>query len=206
MDIDLRGVVVGFAGAAVVLADADQPEERGEIEAAFALLDLRFLAVILGVGLLWLSSWAMALRTVLDALGVQVSVVEAVTLYASSAFANNVTPFGQAGGEPFSALLIARATGFEYERSLAAVASVDSLNFVPSIVLALGGLVYYLTTFAVSDDLLGVLALVVALAVAVPVALVFAWSNRDRVEAGVVRAVAPVTRMLLMSVAYFEPE
>jgi uncharacterized protein (TIRG00374 family) len=196
MDIDLRGVVVGFAGAAVVLAALLWLVGVGEIEAAFALLDLRFLAVILGVGLLWLSSWAMALRTVLDALGVQVSVVEAVTLYASSAFANNVTPFGQAGGEPFSALLIARATGFEYERSLAAVASVDSLNFVPSIVLALGGLVYYLTTFAVSDDLLGVLALVVALAVAVPVALVFAWSNRDRVEAGVVRAVAPVTRML----------
>ncbi len=196
MDLDLRGVVVGFVGAAVVLAALLWFVGVDEIAAAFALLDLRFLAVIAGVGLVWLSAWAMALRTVLDALGVQVGVREAVLLYASSAFANNVTPFGQAGGEPFSALLVARATDAEYERALAAVASVDSLNFVPSIVLALGGLIYYLTAFAASDDLLGVLALVVALAVAVPVALVLAWSNRDRVQDGIVRAVAPITRLV----------
>jgi uncharacterized protein (TIRG00374 family) len=196
MDVDPRGVVVGFVAAAAVLAALVWFVGADAVAATLDLVDGRHAAAIVAVGLAWLSSWSMALRTVLDALGVRVPARRAFLLFASATFANNVTPFGQAGGEPFSAFLVARATGVEYERALAAVASVDSLNFVPSIVLALGGLTYYLAVFAVSDDLLGVLALVAALAVAVPALLVAAWSNRDRVEAGVARAATPVARVV----------
>jgi len=194
MDVDIRGIVVGFVAAAVVLAALVWFVGVDEIVATFALLDARYVALIALVGLLWLLAWAMALRTVLAALGVHARAVPSFLLFAASTFANNVTPFGQAGGEPFSALVIARATGSEYERSLAAVASVDSLNFVPSIALALVGLVYYLAVFTVRDGVLSILALVVALAIGVPVAAWFLWQRREAVESGLAGVIVFVLR------------
>ncbi|WP_020222258.1 lysylphosphatidylglycerol synthase transmembrane domain-containing protein, partial [Halarchaeum acidiphilum] len=80
----------------------------------------------------------------------------------------------------------------EYETGLAAIASVDTLNFVPSIVLALVGLTYYVARFAAGDSVDLVLGVVVALAVAVPVVVVLAWHYRDGAERRLVGLVHPV--------------
>jgi len=196
MDVDLPKVIAGFLGTALVLGVLAYLVGVSELLAAFRLLDLRSVVLITATGLAWLASWGLALRTVLTALGISTTVRRALLLYASAAFANNVTPFGQAGGEPVSALLISRSTGVEYERGLAAIASVDSLNFVPSIALALLGLAYYAARFTVGDRLLVVIAVVVGLAIAVPVGAFLAWRSRERVKATVTRVATPMLQRL----------
>ncbi|MFB6267128.1 MAG: YbhN family protein, partial [Halodesulfurarchaeum sp.] len=191
MDTDLPKVLLGFLGTLVVLGALVAFVGVGDFLAAFRLLDLRALLVLAGVGIAWLVSWGLSLRTVLRSLALPVSTADSVLLYASAAFANNVTPFGQAGGEPISALLISRTTDTEYEQGLAAIASVDSLNFVPSIVLALLGLAYYVARFTVGDRILLVLGVVIALAVGIPLAGYLVWRHRERVKGLAVRALTP---------------
>ena len=193
--MDLRAAGLGFLGAAVVLALLVWVVGPSEVFAALGELTAPYAVAIVAAAAGWLVSWALALRTVLHVLEVRVSAWRAILLYLSAAFANNVTPFGQAGGEPFSALLISRATSSEYERALAAVASVDTINFFPSIALAFLGLGYYGAVLAVGDRVLLVFGIVTTLAVGVPTAGFLVWRNRDRVEAAVVRLVAPVARV-----------
>ncbi|GGM57205.1 uncharacterized protein (TIRG00374 family) [Halarchaeum rubridurum] len=192
MEFDSRAIGVGFAAVAAVLALLFWVVGVDDIARTLALLELRAFAVILAVGLAWLVAWSLALRRVLDALGVATSAWDALLLYAAAAFANNITPFGQAGGEPFSALLISRATDSEYETGLAAIASVDTLNFVPSIVLALVGLTYYVARYAAGDSVQFVFGVVVALAVAVPAVAALAWRYRTATKRRLVGVVHPV--------------
>jgi len=192
MEFDSRAIAAGFVAVAAVLGLLLWVVGVDDIAHTLALLDIRTFAVVLAVGLAWLLAWALALRRVLDALGVAASAWDAFLLYAAAAFANNVTPFGQAGGEPFSALLISRATESEYETGLAAIASVDTLNFVPSIVFALVGLTYYVARFATGDRIGLVFGVVVALAVTVPLVGYLVWRHRDAVEHRLVGLVHPV--------------
>jgi len=191
VDFDSRAIAAGFLATFAVLAALLWFVGVGEIGAVLASLSPLAVVAVLAGGIAWLFSWGLALRRVLDALGVEASPWDAFLLYAAAAFANNITPFGQAGGEPFSALLIARSTDSEYEQGLAAIASLDTLNFVPSIVLALVGLSYYVARFAVGDSVLLVLAVVVVLAVAVPTIAYVGWRHRDGIEARLARVVHP---------------
>lgn len=192
MDFDSRAIALGFAVVAAVLALLLWVVGVDDIARTLALLELRTFAVVLAVGLAWLVAWALALRRVLDALDVAASAWDAFLLYAAAAFANNITPFGQAGGEPFSALLISRATESEYETGLAAIASVDTLNFVPSILLALVGLTYYVARFAAGDSVKLVFGVVVALAVTVPIVGALAWRYRTTTKRRLVGVVHPI--------------
>lgn len=97
-------------------------------------------AATFALALCWLAAWSLMLRSVLVALDVKLSVVKAFFVYAGAVFANNVTPFGQAGGEPVAALLISKTSDARYETGLAGIASVDVLNVVPSISLILVGI------------------------------------------------------------------
>ncbi|WP_245634273.1 lysylphosphatidylglycerol synthase transmembrane domain-containing protein [Halalkalicoccus paucihalophilus] len=97
--------------------------------------------------------WGLVLRTVLDSLEISISGGLSFFVYTSAAFANNVTPFGQAGGEPIAALLISKVTNARYETGLASIATVDMLNVVPSLSLILVGVSYYATTAVVGERL-----------------------------------------------------
>lgn len=196
MDVDLPKVVLGFLGTGLVLAVLALVVGVEDLSSAFGLLEAQSMVLVAATGMAWLASWGFTLRAVLEALGIETTRRGALLLYASAAFANNVTPFGQAGGEPLSALLISRSTGSEYEQGLAAIASVDSLNFVPSILLALLGLAYYAARFTVGDRLLLVIGVVVGLAVAVPLAGALLWRERERVRSGITRLSTPVLRRL----------
>ncbi|WP_458187431.1 lysylphosphatidylglycerol synthase transmembrane domain-containing protein [Haladaptatus sp. NG-WS-4] len=189
---DLRTMTAGFVAAVVILLVVFSLVGIERVVSALAVTDLRVVVLVCLVSLAWLVSWAMSLRIVLDVLGVQVSSVRAFLLYAGATFANNVTPFGQAGGEPFAALLISRATDAEYETSLGAIASVDAINFVPSMSFALVGVAYYATVLTLGDTIEMVAVSIVALAMAVPVAAVAGWRNRDWVESGISAGVVPV--------------
>jgi hypothetical protein len=196
LDVDTRKVALGFLGTAVVLVVLVSLVGASEVVETLGRLDAPSAALVALSGLAWLAAWGACLRTVLGSLDIEVGLGYSFLLYASAAFANNVTPFGQAGGEPFSAFLISRATDAEYERSLAVIASVDSINFIPSITLAALGLSYYTARFTVGDQLLAVAAVIVGLAIGIPALAYLAWRNRRRLRFGVAGTLTPVLHRL----------
>ncbi|WP_135805842.1 lysylphosphatidylglycerol synthase transmembrane domain-containing protein [Halorussus marinus] len=193
---DVRSAGVGFVAGAIVLVAVYSFVGLDEVAAALGRADPAIVAAVVAVALAWLVAWSLALRTVLAVIATEISVPRAFMLFAGATFANNVTPFGQAGGEPFSALLVSRTTGIEYENGLAAVASVDTLNFVPSVSFALVGVGYYATRFTVGGRIeLAALALG-ALALAVPLGAFLGWRARDRLAAVAVSVIVPAGRLV----------
>jgi uncharacterized protein (TIRG00374 family) len=193
MDLeDLRATLVGFLVAAIVFAVLFWFVGVDRIVTALGRADLRIVAVVGVMMLSWLVAWSFALQTVLEVLGARLSVTDSILAYSSAAFANNVTPFGQAGGEPIAALLIADAADENYETGLAAIASIDTLNFMPSITLAIIGIGYYATTTALGPRLEVVTVSVVALAVGVPTLVFLAWRHRYALEQRTIQFLTPV--------------
>ncbi|WP_436348793.1 lysylphosphatidylglycerol synthase transmembrane domain-containing protein [Natronorubrum sp. FCH18a] len=133
------------------------------------------------LALCWLGAWSLMLRTVLGALGVDVPAKKTFFVYAGAVFANNVTPFGQAGGEPVAALLISKVSDARYETGLAGIASVDVLNVVPSISLILVGVGYYATTAAVGERLETAVGSAVALIATIVLAMAVVWRYREAI-------------------------
>ncbi len=182
-------VVVGVEDVAVALGGARPP-----------------LVALVGVSIVaWLCFWGVGLWTVLAAVGERVPLVDAVLVHAGAAFANNVTPFGQVGGEPVAAWLISDIAGSPYERSLAAMTSFDTLNGVPSLCFALLGLAAYALASVVGERLRALALGVSALAVAVPVVVGVAWRYRRRVESWLVRVVVPIVEGLARSLPKVDP-
>ena len=195
-DGNLRATLVGFAGALVALAIISYLVGINDILDALSMADPPVIFVVVGVAACWLTAWGMSLRTVLSVLGAPITVPVAVLVFAGATFANNVTPFGQAGGEPVSAFLVSQASDSEYETGLAAIASVDALNFVPSIVLALLGLGYFATTITFGENLELVSVAVIGFAVVLMAAVYFGWTNRYRVERAAVDTLTPLARRI----------
>jgi hypothetical protein len=189
---DLRATAVGFAAALVVFALLFLLAGVDRLVDTLVRADLRLVGAVVVVTLGWLLAWSGALRTVLDVLGVETSVRQAFLIFAGAMFSNNITPFGQAGGEPVTALLISESTDAEYETGLAAIASVDTLNFVPSITFALVGIGYFATTATLNPDLELGLALVVVLALVVPGLIYYGWKRRYELEHRAVRRLTPL--------------
>lgn len=189
----VRATILGFGGAVLVFALLFYLVGVDDLVAELSHADLRLVAVVVAATLGWLVTWSVSLRTVLSILGVPLSYLRAFYVFSGAMFANNVTPFGQAGGEPLTALLISQITDAEYERGLAAIASVDTLNFVPSITIALMGAIYYATevTLGTNRDLALAIVAVVALAVTVPTIGYLAWQRRYEIEARGIELLTP---------------
>jgi len=197
MNGDRRATVAGFAGALLVLLVLFWVVGIDEVLAALSGANRLVVAALVPVAVLWLCAWGMALYTVLRAIDDPVSAPTAVLLYTAAMFANNVTPFGQAGGEPFTALLISQAADSEYENGLAAIASVDALHFVPSVALATGGLTFFaVDTVTLGRNLRLAAVAVGLLALAIPAVAYVGWRYRYEVEDVVVRLLTPVIRGL----------
>ena len=197
MDRDqLRATALGFLGAFAVLAVMLYIVGIDDLLTQLSRADTGRVLLVIGFTVAWLAAWAIALRTVLGVLGVELSAVKSFLVFNGAMFSNNVTPFGQAGGEPVAALLISKTADTEYEQGLAAIASVDTLNFVPSITLALIGAGYFATETTFGTRLRFATAIVVAIAVAVPVLVYVGWQHRYTLERRVVSAFTPVVQRL----------
>lgn len=193
-DVDRRATVVGFLGALAVLSVIAYLVGIERIVRTIFQADPAVVGLIVFVAAAWLTAWGLALRTVLHVLGSHISIPLSAFVFAGSMFANNVTPFGQAGGEPVSALIISRAADSEYETGLAAIASVDALHFVPSVALSAVGLAYIAATAVLGRQLRLAALAVGTLALALPIAVYVGWRHRYEVEALVVRVLTPVIR------------
>ncbi len=193
MDGDTLTTLAGFLVALVALSVVVWFIGIDDVLGALARADVGVLVGIVGVAVCWLSSWGLALWTVLGALGTPVSAPRAILVFSAAVFSNNITPFGQAGGEPISALLISTVADSEYENGLAAIASVDALHFVPSVGFAIVGFVLIVASAAqlTRNVLVAALAVVVLVALIVTAATV-GWRYRDRVKATTARLLTPL--------------
>ncbi len=151
----------------------------------------------MGVGLAvvfalcWLFTWSIMLRMVLATLDASISPIRGFFVYSGALFANNITPFGQAGGEPIAAALISKASDTRYETGLVSIASVDVINVVPSISLVLVGAGYYATTTAVGQEIETAVGSALVLLTAIAVLLVVIWRYRYQVINRLPGVIAP---------------
>ena len=175
------GLLLVVVGVDAFVAEVSRADER-----------LLLLALLATLG--WLAAWGVGLRTVLEVLGIDLSVGRSFLLVNAAMFANNVTPFGQAGGEPITALLISQVTGTAYERALAAIASLDTLNFLPSTSFALLGAGYYATRVSLPRSLRITTVAIAVLAVAVPAAGYLLWRHQAAARSLAVRTLTPAAR------------
>jgi uncharacterized protein (TIRG00374 family) len=202
---NIAATLAGFAVAAVVLGALAALVGAGEVLAAIGRARTGYVALVGAVILAWVVLWGAGLRTVVAAVGTDVPLRDAVLVNAGAAFANHVTPFGQAGGEPVTAWLLSDVSGAEFEDALAAVASFDTINVVPSLSFAAVGLAYYatVTTLGARFRLIGVgMGLFAALLAA---GLLVGWRRRDAVEALLVRVAGPPIRLVGRVLPRFDP-
>lgn len=193
MDADqLKTSLLGFSGAIAVLALLLYLVGIEDLTSQLARAETGSVVLVIVATVGWLAAWGLGLQTVLGVLGEPISPIRGFLVIAGAMFNNNITPFGQAGGEPVTALLISQATDAEYETGLAAIASVDTLNFVPSISLALIGAGYFATEVTFSDDLRAATAGIVVLAATVSAGGYYGWRNRYRLEQRVVGGVVRI--------------
>ena len=152
-DRNRRAFLIGIAGAIAAFAVLFfLVGARDVLDSLLSASPSRVVATF-ALALGWLAAWSLMLRTVLAALGIELPIGKSFLVYAGAVFANNVTPFGQAGGEPIAALLISKTSDARYETSLVGIATVDVINVVPSISLILVGVGYYATTAAIGQRL-----------------------------------------------------
>jgi uncharacterized protein (TIRG00374 family) len=178
---DLVATVTGLLGAAVVFAVMFYLVDAREVLAAARSGDGVLLLGVAATILCWNVCWGLALYNVLGALDIDVPLHKALLVNAAGAFANHVTPFGQAGGEPVTAWLLTKTAGTDYEVSLASITSLDAINVVPSLAFASIGALYYVTQ-TTGNGPLGLLPLgVLAAAVLLPLVGFGAWRNRDEI-------------------------
>lgn len=188
--------LAGFGVAIVVFAVMFWLIGAERILDALTRADRPLVGLVFALMLGWIVAQGLALWVVLRVLSVSMRVVDSVLVFAGAAFANNVTPFGQAGGEPIAALLISDASDADYETSLAAIAGADALNFVPSTSIGLLGAAVYATTTTLSRRLRFAVGSVAVFGIAIVVVALIVWRYRDAVEALVVRVATPPLLLL----------
>ena len=187
-------IALGFVVAVVLIYLLGAVVGWEATVARLRMADPWWVLAALGSTVLCLLAWGRTWQIVLSAVGVRVPYGKLVVTFFAATFANYVTPMGQAGGEPFIAFILSRDTAADFEESLASVVIADILRMLPFLNVGLVGL-GYLTWRADLPDGLEVFAyLLVALAVAMPVAIVLAWRYRQRVRRGIVRGVGSLTR------------
>ena len=177
---DRRALLIGFAGAITLLVGLSLLVGVDRVLESLASAEPTLVAATIALGLCWLAAWSLMLRSVLATLGVGIPAGKSFLVYASAVFANNVTPFGQAGGEPVAALLISKVSAARYETGLAGIATVDVLNVVSSLAMILVGVGYYATTARVGERIETAVGSALVLIAAIGTLMVLVWRYRDR--------------------------
>ncbi|ATW87781.1 hypothetical protein halTADL_0986 [Halohasta litchfieldiae] len=190
----LRTTALGFLLAGVVLAVLGWLVGVDEVVAILRQADNRGVGL---VGLLicgWVAAWGFGIRDVLRALDTPTSSVTGILLSAGAGFANNVTPFGHAGGEPLTGLLIVDRTSAPYERGIAAMATVDTVNVFPSVGFGLVGLGWIAVDSSLSHQLTIVAVAAVVATVVGSLLGVAGWRRRSGLAARLAAGLSHIAR------------
>lgn len=185
-------VLVGFVIAAVFLYFLGRLVGWNGIIDALARAEPRWIAVACLSTCCYLLAWAKTWDVVLDAGGIDVSYRRLVPTFFAATFANYTTPFGQAGGEPFIAYVLAADTEASYEESLASVSTADLMHLLPFFTFAGFGLVALAIGGTVPPGVRSLLIGLAAIALGVPALVYAAWRRRDIVERVITGVAAPI--------------
>jgi len=190
----LGKALVGFAIAGVLLYLLGSVVGWERITRTLADADPLWVAVACLSTLLYLLAWTKTWEVVLDAGAVSVSYRRLVPTFFAATFANYTTPFGQAGGEPFIAYVLATDTEASYEEALASVSTADLLNLFPFFTFAGLGLTALVVTGEIPPGTRPLVIGLAAIAVGVPAVVLVGWYRRDLVEGAIVRVTGPIVR------------
>ncbi len=185
-------ILVGFAVAGALVYLLGVVVGLEDVELTLARANPRWLALACASTLVGLVAWSKAWQVVLAIVGVDVTFRRLVVTYLSATFANYVTPFGQAGGEPFIAYVLSQDTGAAYEDSLASVVIADLLNLLPFFNFAALGLAVLVINARLPDVIRPLAFGLTGLAVAIPAIAYVGWNHRAGVERWVLRMLSPV--------------
>jgi hypothetical protein len=184
-----RETLLGAAVVAAVLAGFVWLVGGTAVLSAFGRLTPGWAVTLVLAGSAPLLIWGISLWVVFAAVHRRVPVWKAVGLFVGSVYLNSVTPFGQLGGDPPSALLIARESGSSFESGLAAVGSVNALNRLAVACLGVSGVAWYAGRIAVVEMLQDAVVLVVGLGTVGVAVVALAWFRGDVVADAVARLV-----------------
>jgi uncharacterized membrane protein YbhN (UPF0104 family) len=129
----VRRAVPGFAGWTVALGVFLLLFGTESVVSAARTLATPSAGPLVALGVVATVCWGVSLWRTLSGVGAAVHPVRAVGLFFAATFINGVTPFGQTGGDPVSAVLVERTTGVDYESGLAAIVSVTGVNRLVSV-------------------------------------------------------------------------
>jgi len=177
----LRTTLAGFLLAAAVLAGLAWVVGLSDVVATLREADRRGIAVVTALIAGWVACWGLGIRAALGSYDAGVSRATGVLLSAGAGFANNITPFGNAGGEPLTTLLVTDRTAVSYERGLAAMATVDAVNIVSAVVFAAVGLAWLAVGGRLDDQLAGAAGVTLVAAIVVAGGGRLLWQRRRRV-------------------------
>lgn len=188
-----RSLALGFVGAALVFGVLLWLVDGRAVLAALAAADPVFVGAIGAIALVWLLAWGLTLRTVLASLDVGISVRSSFLVYTAAVFANNVTPFGFAGGEAVTAFIVSKVTDSRYETGLVSIASVDVLNAASSVGLVVLGAGVYASSFGLGSGVQTAVGSGLVIVGVLGAVAVLAWRNR----AGIISRISdPVARFI----------
>lgn len=177
--VNHRALALGVVGAVALFAGLFALVDVHRVIETLSRARTSFIGLAFLLGILWLIAWSMTLRTVLGTLEVDLSPWTSFLVYAAAVFANNVTPFGQAGGEPVTALLISDVSDTRYETGLVGIGSVDVLNVVSSLALVFLGIGVYASSFTLGTEVSTAVGSVITLALVIVVTFTLVWRNRE---------------------------
>ena len=158
----LRTTLAGFLLAAAVITVLAWLVGIDDVVQSLKQADRSGVATVAALIGGWVACWGLGMRAALRSYDAVVSPWTGLLLSAGAGFANNITPFGNAGGEPLTTLLVTERTSVPYERGLAAMAAVDAVNIVSSVCFALGGLTWLAVAGSLASQLTVAAAAVVA--------------------------------------------
>ncbi len=188
----LAKIVVGFLVAGIFIYFLGLAIGWRRVFAVLVTADPLWIGVACLSTLLGLITWGKAWQVVLSVIGIEVSFRRISVTYLAATFANYVTPFGQAGGEPFIAYVLSRETNASYEDSLASVVTVDLLNLLPFFNFAAIGFVVLLWQATLPRTVRWLTFGLAALAIAIPVLAYAGWNYRAGVERAVLGLIGPI--------------
>lgn len=194
--------ILGFAIALILVYLLGVVVGWSDIQRALSDTELDWVGLACLSTLVGLVAWTKVWQIVLGVVGIHIRTHRLVVTYFAATFANYITPFGQAGGEPFIAYVLSQTTDASYEDSLASVVTADVLNLLPFFNFAVLGLAVIAIRANLPEIVRPVVYGLVVLAIGIPLIAYAAWSHRVQVERIVLKVFAPIiTRSPRISVA-----
>ncbi len=121
-------------------------------------------------------------KTILNFLNVKIPFWKIIELFYMSLFANYVTPFGQAGGEPFMAYIVSKESKISYGRGLAVIMSSDVLSAMIPILFGAIGLVYFMIFGNMTAVLFKTIIALALIGILIVVGIIILQTHKEVVE------------------------